>query len=76
MALDLNVTIPAIIELVGYAGLAVALYFGIKIDLARMHERIIQEVDRSKRAQETADNAHVRITGHVIDFHTDRRNKS
>lgn len=75
MALDLNVTIPALIELVGYTGLAIALYFGIKIDLARMHERIVQEVARSERAQETADSAHVRITGHVIDFHTDRRSK-
>ncbi len=72
MNFDLTITTGHIITLAGYVILAIGVYFGIRIDLARLEERRTMDKEACARAQNTADAAHSKINEHVITFHSHR----
>lgn len=76
MAIDMTITLGHVIQIIGYLVVAIGLYYGIRIDLTRMHEQRQAAMDKAVAAHELAGEAHDKLYRHVETFHTDRRKGS
>lgn len=72
MTVDMTINLGHIITLIGYIIAAVALYFGIRIDLTRKEGKIAEVHALATEGKEIAIAATKDVTDHVEKFHTTR----
>ena len=70
MQVDMTINLGHIIQIIGYILAAVGLYYGIRIDLVRKEEKILQVHETAKDAKLIAIDAANSVHTHVEKFHT------
>lgn len=74
MNIDTNTTLTSgdLLQLLGYIISGIAVYVGIRVDLARMHDKHEANVKALAETKEIAISAHTKLYDHVIDLHADQ----